>query len=678
MGVPAFWDIIKGHSSIRRIPFKQFVIDHRTTHGKSPRLAIDAFAWLFECGFILGENENLNEKGYKTDALAIVTLLKRINLLLSLDVTFILVFDGPMKPDFKNRSKLKTRIATEEEDAPIKEGFLTSCNQHLKQHESGVPCSSATYEAEGQDGVSVAKRLLSALNISWIDACGEGEAECARLQVRHLVDYVVSNDSDAFVFGANKVLRNMSKFWEDLPASYGSPMKKKDHKEIFVTVVDIGKITGWNQDQIVLYYVLLGADYSQGVRGLGSKKSAILAQLKEPDLALQLMTIFSKQTSCPEIIRERYLKFQRQVFEICQSQSKVLFGRRYFSSSGVEAFQGWPSELAIMHYLYPVLSPEVNTQKLIGNYANVSGSLKVDAHNFRDLFQLLRDFELKRITNLRSWFHEMSHTTFMLKELLYNVRTHEEQTKSMKITDEWSANVCHDKFRIEYWRVRYNSFLTGVEEPKAVEESESSGDGIDVLIKGGHDKVTSLTRKQLERTAHKYMTSIPKALVPDSHILVMNYRLEKRKVWERSPSKKQKSSRKSSPQKNTLDDFLKSHASPKKNEEAVSISTDVLPTRRKLFVDDVSDCGESTFSQLADSSSLILVSEKDCESSGLHASPKRNLDVLFDHQDVDSDTEAAKSPMKRRTISGIHETTSLRAPRLLPDNYVDLTIDNET
>ena len=255
MGAPAFWDLIKTKNCVKRLPLKQLVIDFKANFKRSPRIAIDAFTWLFECGFI---SEFQPEKAYKTDAHSVISFLNRLKLFLSLDVTFILVFDGPMKPSFKNKFKSKTAVQSPIE---VEEDYFGVYNEHHRQHEQSGTCI-------GGPGIqstpTIVKEILKAMNISYIESCSEGEAECARLQKLNLVDYVLSNDSDAFVFGANKVLRNMSKFWEDLPATSSSPVKKRDHKEMFVTIVDLQQISDWNRASIVFFCTLLGADYNQG------------------------------------------------------------------------------------------------------------------------------------------------------------------------------------------------------------------------------------------------------------------------------------------------------------------------------------------------------------------------------------------------------------------------------
>ncbi|SCU95439.1 LADA_0G15632g1_1 [Lachancea dasiensis] len=667
MGVPAFWELIKDHQSVQRIPFQQFVTEFQHAEGRAPRLAIDAFGWLFECGFLTGETDELIDKGYRTDGLAILAFLKRLKILLSLDVTFVLVFDGPFKPKFKNELKLK-RATSDKLDV------LTAVNVDI---DGWTNPSSPENEVHDVEGLRMAKKLLTLMNISWLDAAGEGEAECARLQKLGLVDYVVTNDSDVFAFGATRALRNMSKFWEDLPASYADATRKKDHKENFVTMIDISRISCWNQDHILLYYALLGADYSQGVRGLGSRKSATLAQLREPNFASEFKAIFADASSSAELRRPQYLDFQQRMFNHCRCHSVELFGRNYFKTSGAAQFQGWPSEEALLHYFHPTVSEQVQTDCLNGEYNNISGKFNIPESNIRQLFDLVNELDLKIITDISKWFHDIMHTTFLLKKILHGSTLPDDQLYVFKITDNWISNICNGTVHLDYWRIRYNSFMAGVEEPQseAFTRQEGESDRSDPNI---ISRRKSPTKKQADREAYRYMTSVPSAMLPSSNLLVKRYMLESHKGGGKTPRKKRITSRCSSIQKNNLDEFLKKHSSPRKKLTEDVIETPLLPpTKRKLFVEDDNKDLEPEVSDWADTSSLIIVSEQGRkEDPGVPPkSPERmHMFGLSAHLDESSELDENESPLKKRNISTRPRSQGSES---IPLDIIDLTHDGQ-
>ncbi len=47
------------------------------------------------------------------------------------------------------------------------------------------------------------------LGVPYLKAVGEAEAECAHLEMQGLVDGVVTEDSDVFLFGAHNVYRGV-------------------------------------------------------------------------------------------------------------------------------------------------------------------------------------------------------------------------------------------------------------------------------------------------------------------------------------------------------------------------------------------------------------------------------------------------------------------------------------
>jgi len=51
--------------------------------------------------------------------------------------------------------------------------------------------------------------LLELLGVPVLKAKGEAEALCAQLNREGLVDACITSDSDAFLFGANCVIKNM-------------------------------------------------------------------------------------------------------------------------------------------------------------------------------------------------------------------------------------------------------------------------------------------------------------------------------------------------------------------------------------------------------------------------------------------------------------------------------------
>lgn len=52
--------------------------------------------------------------------------------------------------------------------------------------------------------------MLESLGIPWVQAAGEAEAMCAHLDAGGQVDGCLTNDGDAFLYGAQTVYRNFT------------------------------------------------------------------------------------------------------------------------------------------------------------------------------------------------------------------------------------------------------------------------------------------------------------------------------------------------------------------------------------------------------------------------------------------------------------------------------------
>ena len=100
-------------------------------------------------------------------------------------------------------------------------------------------------------------RLLELFGIPYIIAPAEAEAQCAALEDLGLVDGVVTEDSDVFVFGAKTVYKNI--FEEQ---KYAEVYKAADaQREMKIT-----------RHEFVALAMLLGGDYTEGVKGKHYRK----------------------------------------------------------------------------------------------------------------------------------------------------------------------------------------------------------------------------------------------------------------------------------------------------------------------------------------------------------------------------------------------------------------------
>ena len=98
------------------------------------------------------------------------------------------------------------------------------------------------------------RALLDLFGVPWLIAPMEAEAQCCALEQLGLCDGVVSNDSDVFVFGAQRVYRNI--------------FDERKYVEAYLAA-DVRHELGISRALLLGLALLLGSDYTSGVKGIG-------------------------------------------------------------------------------------------------------------------------------------------------------------------------------------------------------------------------------------------------------------------------------------------------------------------------------------------------------------------------------------------------------------------------
>lgn len=193
--------------------------------------------------------------------------------LLSEGMRLIYVFDGKA-PDLKhkthekrqgNRDSMKERY----EEAKQDEDF-----ENMRRY------SSQNIRLNGEM-IEESKRLLEAMGIAVVQAPSEGEAEAAHLAKSKEVYASVSQDFDSLLFGAPKLIRNLTR----------AKRRKtiRGWMEVTPEIIDLEKVLNHldlNLDQLICLGILVGTDYNpKGIPGIGQKMAlAIVQRYKQPYL----------------------------------------------------------------------------------------------------------------------------------------------------------------------------------------------------------------------------------------------------------------------------------------------------------------------------------------------------------------------------------------------------------
>ncbi len=230
--------------------------------------AVDAYNVLYQFLTIIRQPDGtplLNSRREITSHLS--GLFYRTCSLLEKNVVPIYVFDGESSP-------LKAKTIAERVAAKTEAEELMKKAREEGRLEEAARLAQRTARLS-RDMVKDCQRLLDALGLPWVQAPSEGEAQCALMAQKGVVDAAASQDFDALLFGAPKLVRNLT----------FSGRRKLPQRNMYVTVqpelYDLQEnlsALGLTREQLVWAGCLIGTDFNEGVLGIGPKKALKLVQ----------------------------------------------------------------------------------------------------------------------------------------------------------------------------------------------------------------------------------------------------------------------------------------------------------------------------------------------------------------------------------------------------------------
>ncbi|XP_004387630.1 flap endonuclease GEN homolog 1 [Trichechus manatus latirostris] len=236
MGVNDLWQILE--------PVKEHTHLH-SLGGKT--IAVDLSLWVCEAQTVKKMIGTVMKPHLRN-------LFFRISFLMLMDVKLVFVMEG--------------------EPPKLKADVISKRNQ-IRYGPSGKPWSQKTGRSRFKSVLRECLDMLECLGIPWVQAAGEAEAMCAYLNANGYVDGCLTNDGDAFLYGAQTVYRNFT-------------MNTKDPHVDCYTMSSIKSELGLDREALVGLAVLLGCDYlPKGVPGVGKEQALKLIQTLRGQSLLQ-------------------------------------------------------------------------------------------------------------------------------------------------------------------------------------------------------------------------------------------------------------------------------------------------------------------------------------------------------------------------------------------------------
>ncbi|KAJ7934436.1 PIN domain-like protein [Mycena leptocephala] len=227
MGSPKLWEII-GPAAGTRSLLNLATIEGFQSNNRGRRTLVVGVDISIRINAIVTALQAANafNPGRRGQTLVLEKLFYQLCNFLLAPLTLVFVFDGPGRPPVKRGTRVIYR--------PM---WLI---QHLKT-------------------------MIAAFGFHTYDAPGEAEAELAQLNKNGEIDCIITEDSDAFLFGAQCVIRTMG--------------PSVQHSSLVFTSESIENTAAVSlyRDGLILCALLLGGDYDSGLTGAGITISQALS-----------------------------------------------------------------------------------------------------------------------------------------------------------------------------------------------------------------------------------------------------------------------------------------------------------------------------------------------------------------------------------------------------------------
>ncbi|PKA54841.1 DNA repair protein UVH3 [Apostasia shenzhenica] len=155
-----------------------------------------------------------------------------------------ILFEQTSKQELENVCVLEANL-----DDEI--SFLRKERENIREEQRKLERNA---ESVSNEMFAECQELLQMFGLPYIIAPMEAEAQCAYMEIANLVDGVVTDDSDVFLFGARNVYKNI---FDD----------RKYVETYFMK--DIEDELSLSREKLVRMALLLGSDYTEGVSGIG-------------------------------------------------------------------------------------------------------------------------------------------------------------------------------------------------------------------------------------------------------------------------------------------------------------------------------------------------------------------------------------------------------------------------
>ena len=182
------------------------------------------------------------------------------------------VFDGKA-PDLKKKEREKREELKKEAELKYKEAAEKKDLIEMKKY-------AARTTRLTKEMIEEAKKLIEALGLPIVEAPSEGEAQASHIVRKGDAYAVGTNDADALLFSAPRLIRNLNIVGKRKKAS------RLAYETVSPEIVDLAENLnnlGIDNDQLIVLSMLVGTDYDAGIKGIGPKNALKLVKEYKKD-----------------------------------------------------------------------------------------------------------------------------------------------------------------------------------------------------------------------------------------------------------------------------------------------------------------------------------------------------------------------------------------------------------
>lgn len=253
--------------------------------------AVDAPMWLYQFLSSIRQRDGtllMDSKGNVTSHL--MGIFTRVTNLISKNIKLAFVFDGKA-PELKLKTTEKRKEIKLEAEREYEKAKEKKDTEAMKKY-------AARTSRLTQEMIEESKKLIQALGLPIIEAPSEAEAQASYIAKKGKAFAIATNDADALMFGAPKLVRNLSIVGKKKKAATLS------YETVKPEIVDLSENLnnlGIDQNQLITLAMLIGTDYNVGgIKGIGPKNALKLVKKYKTDFdALFVETKWSENFDFP-------------------------------------------------------------------------------------------------------------------------------------------------------------------------------------------------------------------------------------------------------------------------------------------------------------------------------------------------------------------------------------------